>query len=206
MTDKLKPQAQTARRTKRVLEKRLPPHKLVPFDRVAQTTWSKYEQEKLREITNLLGIPAGTEPGDFDAQLLKAVDLFMSVKPTDGIETMLATQMLGVHHAAMECMRRAMLPEQSFEVRNSNLSHAQRMLDLYIRQVAALDRHRGKGQQKITVERIEVASGAQAIVGDVHAAQRQHPGVSPEPNASLEPPREEPVPVPTKRARSKVSS
>ena len=36
--------------------------------------------------------------------------------------------------------------------------------------MAALDKHRSKGQQKITVERVQVAPGGQAIVGHVQAA------------------------------------
>jgi hypothetical protein len=33
----------------------------------------------------------------------------------------------------------------------------------------ALDKHRGKGQQKITVEHVTVEAGGQAIVGNVRA-------------------------------------
>jgi len=40
-------------------------------------------------------------------------------------------------------------------------------MSLYVKQLAALDKHRGKGQQKVTVEHVNVASGGQAIVGNV---------------------------------------
>jgi hypothetical protein len=80
---------------------------------------------------------------------------------------MLATQMVGTHSAAMECLRRAMIPTQPFEGRNSSLAHAQRLMSLYTSQLAALDKHRGKGQQKVTVEHVHVAAGGQAIVGNV---------------------------------------
>jgi hypothetical protein len=40
---------------------------------------------------------------------------------------------------------------------------------LYAQQVAALNKHRGKGQQKVTVEHVYVAPGGQAIVGNVEA-------------------------------------
>ena len=36
----------------------------------------------------------------------------------------------------------------------------------------ALNKHRGKGQQKVTVEHIHVAAGAQAIVGNVETGSR----------------------------------
>jgi hypothetical protein len=35
-------------------------------------------------------------------------------------------------------------------------------------QVEALQRYRGKGQQKVTVEHVHVRSGGQAIVGTIH--------------------------------------
>ncbi len=41
-------------------------------------------------------------------------------------------------------------------------------MTLYERQLAALDKHRGKGRQKITVEHVTVEAGGQAIVGEVH--------------------------------------
>jgi hypothetical protein len=92
-----------------------------------------------------------------------------AIAPTDGIEGMLATQMVATHEAAMECLRRAMISEQSFEGRDVNLKHAQKLLQIYARQMEALDKHRGRGQQKITVEHVTVQAGGQAIVGHVQA-------------------------------------
>ena len=80
---------------------------------------------------------------------------------------MLAAQMISTHNAAMECLRRAMTEAQTFEGRDQNLKHAAKLLGLYERQLAALDKHRGKGQQKITVEHVTVEAGGQAIVGNV---------------------------------------
>ena len=83
------------------------------------------------------------------------------------VETMLAMQMIGAHEAAMECLRRAMLADQTWEGRDLNLKHAVRLMSVYERQVAALDKHRGKGQQNVTVKYVHVAEGGQAIVGNV---------------------------------------
>jgi hypothetical protein len=38
-------------------------------------------------------------------------------------------------------------------------------------QLQALQRYRGKGQQKVTVEHVHVHAGGQAIVGNVEAPQ-----------------------------------
>jgi len=80
---------------------------------------------------------------------------------------MLAAQMLASHNAAMECYRRAMIAEQPFEGRRESLSQANKLSRTYAVLLDALNRHRGKGQQKVTVEHVHVHQGGQAIVGTV---------------------------------------
>ncbi len=91
-------------------------------------------------------------------------------KPRDAVEAMIASQAVTLHHASLECARRAMLPEQSPDVssrlRKDAANSARAMVDM----CEALNRLRGKGgQQRIVVERVQVAPGGQAIVGTVTA-------------------------------------
>jgi hypothetical protein len=67
----------------------------------------------------------------------------------------------------MECYRRAMIGEQTFEVRRENLNQANKFSRTYAALMEAPDRHRGKGHQRITVEHVNVHAGGQAIVGAV---------------------------------------
>jgi hypothetical protein len=67
----------------------------------------------------------------------------------------------------MECYRRAMHSEQTFEGRRENLNQANKLSRSYAVLVEALNHHRGKGQQKVTVEHVHVHSGGQAVVGVV---------------------------------------
>ena len=60
-----------------------------------------------------------------------------------------------------------------------HLKHAQKLMALYAQQVAALDKHRGKGQQKVTVEHVNVHSGGQAIVGHVETGKGGGAGAPP---------------------------
>jgi hypothetical protein len=83
------------------------------------------------------------------------------------MEGMMAAQLIAAHNAAMECYRRAMLPEQPFEGRRENLSQANKLSRTYATLLETLNRHRGKGQQKVTVEHVHVHEGGQAIVGNV---------------------------------------
>lgn len=69
-------------------------------------------------------------------------------------------------------------------------------MSLYAQQTAALDKHRDDGQQKITVERVNVAPGGQAIVGDVHwgeASSRSRTSAPPE----LDAPQADSMPLPS---------
>jgi hypothetical protein len=67
----------------------------------------------------------------------------------------------------MECYRRAMLDEQTFEGRRENLSQANKLSRSFAVLLEGLNRHRGKGQQKVTVEHVTVNAVGQAIVGAV---------------------------------------
>jgi hypothetical protein len=58
-----------------------------------------------------------------------------------------------------------MIADQSFEARRENLTQASKLSPTYAALTEALDRHRGGGQQRITVEHVNVHAGGQAIVG-----------------------------------------
>jgi hypothetical protein len=102
-----------------------------------------------------------------DRQLAAALAGLVGICPQDELEGMMAAQLIGWHHAAMECYRRAMLPEQTFEGRRESLSQANKLSRTHVLLVEALNRHRGKGQQRVVVEHVNVHAGGQAIVGNV---------------------------------------
>jgi hypothetical protein len=95
----------------------------------------------------------------------------MGIGPRDELEGMVAAQLLAAHNAAMECYRRAMIGEQTFEGRRENLSQANKLSRTYALLLDALNRHRGKGQQKVTVEHVHVNAGGQAVVGVVNSPE-----------------------------------
>ena len=91
----------------------------------------------------------------------------IGIGPQDELEGMMAAQLLATHNAAMECYRRAMIAEQTLEGRRENLNQANKLARTYATLIEALNRHRGKGQQKVTVEHVHVHAGGQAVVGMV---------------------------------------
>jgi hypothetical protein len=98
---------------------------------------------------------------------LASLSFLAGVEPKDELESMLAAQLLASHNAAIECYRRAMISEQTFEGRKENLNQANKLSRTHATLLEALNRHRGKGQQKVTVEHVHVHNGGQAIVGNV---------------------------------------
>lgn len=124
---------------------------------------------QLNQVMQALWVPNSASEETRRATARSALAALKGLAPRDELEGMLASQMVATHHAAMECLRRAMIPDQTFDGREQNLKHATKLLGVYARQVEALDKHRGHGQQKITVEHVNVHAGGQAIVGNVEA-------------------------------------
>lgn len=124
---------------------------------------------RLGEISKLLWFPDGMSEQQKNVQVTRALELYEGLDPGDGAEGMLAMQMVGTHMSALECLRRANLPNQTFQGRDLALKYAHKLMALYTQQLAALNKHRGRGQQKVTVEHVHVAAGGQAIVGNVEA-------------------------------------
>lgn len=155
---------------------RTPTHEIIP-DEIARGALKvdddKIMEAKLNELTNLLWRREGETQEETHLRAVRALEHFNSLEPGDGAEGMLARQMVGTHFAALECLRRAALPNQTFEGRDMALKHAQKLMALYAKQLETLNKHRGKGQQKVTVEHIRVEQGGQAIVGNVEAGRKR---------------------------------
>ncbi len=122
-----------------------------------------------------------SSPEERDKQLNAAVAALIGIAPKDELEGMMAAQMVAAHNAAMECYRRAMIGDQTFEGRRENLAQANKLSRTYATLLEALNRHRGKGQQKVTVEHVYVHAGGQAVVGNVNALTPQGGGVREKP-------------------------
>jgi len=116
-----------------------------------QTLWNKHSDTEKR-----------------DRQFIAAGHGLIGIGPRDELEGMIAVQLLAAHNAAMECYRRASLGE-TFEGIREYLNQANKLSRTYALLLDAFNRNRGKGQQKVTVEHVQVHSGGQAIVGTVES-------------------------------------
>jgi hypothetical protein len=83
------------------------------------------------------------------------------------------------HRHQIRSQSAPVLGEQNLE-RREKLSQANKLSRTYATLLEALNRHRGKGQQKVTVEHVHVHSGGQAVVGMVETPGEGTPSKSEE--------------------------
>lgn len=126
-------------------------------------------------VTHLLTqIEAATpKRGEADVFVTNAsLAAIYEIKAKDPLEAMLLTQMVTSHNLAMEYFRRSVLTDQTAEGAELNLNRANRLMKTFTLQLEALNRHRGKGHQKVTVEHVTVNQGGQAVVGELNIEAR----------------------------------
>jgi hypothetical protein len=141
-------------------------------------------------------------------QCTATAEALMGIGPRDELEGMIAAQLIAAHNATMECYRRAMFREQTFEGRRESLNQASKLSRTSATLIEALNRHRGKGQQKVTVEHVHVHSGGQAVVGVVspaipnsEASNAKQVTHAPQPALRSADPQRQAVPVPSDEER-----
>jgi hypothetical protein len=125
------------------------------------------------QILKLLNAPSDQALNDKSTTQLfpAALELQQVVQPKDGIEALLSAQMAATHEMAMTFLFRAALPTQDTETVTICNDRANKLMRTFTTQMEALNRYRGKGQQKVTVEHVTVNHGGQAVIGTVERPQ-----------------------------------
>jgi hypothetical protein len=127
--------------------------------------------EELDLIWHFLEQLAGTVPqgSDMATKLNRCLPILHGLRPRDELEAMLVLQMTGIHNCAMECLRRAHHPHQASEGVEANINRTVALTKVFLSQLEALQKYRGKGsRQTFVVRHVHVNSGGRAIVGEVH--------------------------------------
>src|SRR5262245_14763989 len=130
----------------------------------------KWNLRQMRLMLSALpGVNAGDKKnaGEVGSAVVSGM---MDLKPSDRIEGMLVSQIVVAHEAALNMYRLAwMQPSEYFEARCRYLQMADKAQRTLAILTERLDRHRGAGQQQITVKHVTV-NADNAIVGDVNQA------------------------------------
>lgn len=88
----------------------------------------------------------------------------ISLKPQDEIEGMLCARLLMLHNQYMSYMNRTTNPGQTTQGIDTNINRSTKLMRLYNETLDALNKYRRKGEQKVTVQHVNINSGAQAVV------------------------------------------
>ena len=98
-----------------------------------------------------------------------ALQQMAEVNPRDAVESMLAQQMIALNSLMMKSCNLALQLNQTVAGWDMHVKHAARLSNAFSNVSAALDKHRGKGQQTIVVkhQQVNVGNGGQAVIGDV---------------------------------------
>lgn len=136
-------------------------------EKITGTYYAQLQNILQVQLIEAISIPNPHDEIDARKRKQAAIDALAGIAPKSEVEGMLAVQMVAAHFKMMECYRLATIPDQTNHGVEFNLRAAQRLSKLYIQLLSALNKHRGRGQQKITVEHLHVSHGGQAIVGPV---------------------------------------
>jgi hypothetical protein len=110
--------------------------------------------------------------GGDNAILVKAFEAIGEMAPKGPVQSMLAAQMIATNEASAKFLACAFVEGQTPEGRTASVSRAARLMQLFLLQVEAFEKLRGKSvQQKVVVEHVHVHEGGQAIVGTVTARE-----------------------------------
>jgi hypothetical protein len=142
------------------------------LDKVCSASGTKYA-----EVGDAIVCQVGqclVERGSADAaeRLSRAVNSLEEMKPANLTEAMLAGQMLTANTAAQRFLAFALVDGQTAEGADRNVTRAVRLMRIFIEQIDAMQRLKGRtGQQRVVVEHVNVQEGGQAIVGAVMGAR-----------------------------------
>lgn len=110
------------------------------------------------------------ELGFSDADIAKMVNCDLSniksAKPNDSIEGMLLLQMTVMHRMFMHSAKRFINVSDYAEDDKEKADRVAKVGRLFLNQVAALNKYRNQGQQKVVVEHMNVENGARANIGN----------------------------------------
>lgn len=130
--------------------------------RVYETTGCSHMEAAERLVTQVINTQHQTKEA-FNAN--SALGMLNGLAPENTLEGMLCTQMVSCHNTAQEFLRRATTSENP-EAIDRQINRATKLMRTFTAQMEALTKLRNKGQQKITVQHVQVADGGQAIIGD----------------------------------------
>jgi hypothetical protein len=144
-----------------------PDHADVPVLKAFGTQSWDFMKGLIRQLAG-----AGSKGGELKKRDLHfLLSVINQAEPRDQLEAMLVAQMAAVHMHAMNFAQQLNCV-QTINQQDSAERAFTKLTRTFVAQLEALKRYRGEGEQKVTVQKVSVGDGGQAIVGNVTQASR----------------------------------
>lgn len=130
--------------------------------------------EDIRATTGLVNMDASrlllNQVGQLFADDVQSINEAMAIlhelKPSDAIESMLCSQLVGLHCFSMRTLARMNNSDYPLAVDNY-INRTAKLANAQAKLLDALHKHRHGGRQMVTVQHVNVSDGGQAIIGAV---------------------------------------
>lgn len=109
---------------------------------------------------------------DLDSELDKSKNAIEAIKSKEGLKTMLAAQMRSIHKLQQTSMAMASSTERR-DTEQYYINTAIKLSNTFTQQANTMAKLQGISAQRITVERVDVRHGGQAVVGAINGAGRE---------------------------------
>jgi hypothetical protein len=148
-----------------------------PIAHVQIGTGGEVVQQNKLDMLNTLSVPTlvAMDASSHRTDLITAIggsvaamalDAAQTIQAANSIEKMLAHQMAAIHDAGMRAMQRANITQDAAQA-TKLINASTRCFDTFQRAAVTLDRLRGKQEQRILVQHVNVGQGAQAVIGNI---------------------------------------
>ena len=130
----------------------------------------------LAQLSDILCLSEDHNEAHQNARIRAAQGALEDIAPGDGTEGMMAVQMIATHEAAIECLRPAIVADGSYNGMEVYLKHAERLLSIYTRQTAVLEKHRSReARRKERAVRESLNEGRQDTATEALIAEPPEP-------------------------------
>ena len=142
-------------------------HEIEPaICKVTCTTRPSIGRKVLAQVAKARIWPSIEDPND---AIVRGFATMEEMAPQSPIEARLVVQLAAVNDAALMFLNRSVTDGQAIEVVDANVGHATRLMRLFLQQIEAIQKLRGKPAQ-VNVDQVHVHQGGQAIVGCVNTS------------------------------------
>ena len=159
---------------RQVISKRRPISELGWADRLAEggtmgTNLPQVAAHLGNQLCSCVFLPEDAPVEEVGEQVHGALLTVMRLAPRNELEAMLAVQAIAAHNAAMECMRRAMIPNRTLSSCDLYLKHAEKLFRIFKDQAEVISRNQRDATKQIA-SNIEAQSGAEEATPETEAA------------------------------------